>query len=329
MTTKGASAPPLRLSELLPEPAHLWIRYRPRRWPGPVGWWLDLATEALGREASHRNILPGTEAPIVDDVVYLPPVPPSLESERRALSERLTAVGTPVVYQLLDGVGPAPAGASPVSDVTASLVAGDLEPLAEVGGCVAWGLIPGVTDGPDLIRRGLDRLRESDAHQVVGVIPSLRRSERRALLETGVDRRDEAAAGDRFRALFHGPPPSLRAFARAVHGAGLSPFFPRPLPGGGTGVANNRRLAGALTRAAELWLELGQVESRAQAMFRAARKIDRETHDFSQLAREGNLGVVGWLDLESRRVVEELTVHGTSTLLDSLKKEYLSTATAV
>lgn len=148
------------------------------------------------------------------------------------------------------------------------------------------------------------------------MVPSLRRSERRALTEDG----DEAL----FRALFHGPAPSLDRFARAVHAAGLSPFFPRPLPSGAGRLASNRKLSSGLTLAGELWLRLGRPESHAQVLFRAARKIDRDTHDLARLATEGNLGVVKWLDPDSREVVRQLSTRGRSDLLEALRAEYLS-----
>jgi len=75
----------------------------------------------------------------------------------------------------------------------------------------------------------------------------------------------------------------------------------------------------------ELWLRLGRLESRGQAFYRAARWVDREGHDLMVLAREGNLGVVSWLDRESRDQVEEIAVNDRSTLLEELYREYLET----
>ena len=46
------------------------------------------------------------------------------------------------------------------------------------------------------------------------------------------------------------------------------------------------------------------------------------------LAREGNLGVVSWLDADSRGVIEEIAAQEISTLWAELRCEYLeSTAT--
>ena len=74
---------------------------------------------------------------------------------------------------------------------------------------------------------------------------------------------------------------------------------------------------------ADLWLRLGRTESQGHAFYRAARWIDRETHDLVVLAREGNLAVVTWLEPESRAIVEEIATEDRCSLLHHLQQEYV------
>ena len=87
--------------------------------------------------------------------------------------------------------------------------------------------------------------------------------------------------------------------------------------------AENRRVAGLLALAAELWLRLGRPVERAQALFRAARWLDATAYDIDALRREGNLAVVNALDPLARRVVAEAAGGGEPPLLGELMAEYL------
>jgi hypothetical protein len=107
----------------------------------------------------------------------------------------------------------------------------------------------------------------------------------------------------------------------------MEPWMARPLPTGPAGQVRNRRLAETLALIGELWLRLGRAEARGQAFYRAARWVDRESHDLVVLAREGNLGVVTWLDEDSRAVVEEFATEEESTLLRELRRQYLELPT--
>ena len=88
-------------------------------------------------------------------------------------------------------------------------------------------------------------------------------------------------------------------------------------------VATTRLLAEELALIGELWFRLGRSESRGQGFYRAARWVDREAHDLTALAREGNLGVVSWLDIESRDLIQEIVANGSASLLAELREEYL------
>ncbi len=314
MTSAASPSPAERFEEIRPEPRQLWIRFRPRRWPGAAGAWLDLGRLRLGAPGEAGAALPAPpEAP--DDVVYLPPAAEGLEGSRRRVAGRLAAAGAPVLFQVRPGGAAPPAGAIGLWDPTEALLAGDPAPLAAVpaGGAALWPLVPGVTDGGELVAAGLGRLAAAGAAFVLPVVPDL----------TPEERRDLASGEEAYRALFHGGRPSVRSFARAAHRHGLEPFFERPLPGAPPRLASNRALAGHLARIAELWLALGRPESRGQAFFRAARWIDREAVDLARLAVEGNLGVVAWLEPAARDLIEELAEAGTTGLLAELRREYL------
>ena len=85
----------------------------------------------------------------------------------------------------------------------------------------------------------------------------------------------------------------------------------------------NRRLGEVLGLVAELWLRLGKPVGRGQAFYRAMRHVDRCHHDLGVLFREGNLGVLEWLDHDSRGVVEDTLGGGESRLLADLTAVYL------
>jgi hypothetical protein len=79
----------------------------------------------------------------------------------------------------------------------------------------------------------------------------------------------------------------------------------------------------------ELWLRLGRPVGRGQAFLRAMRWVDRSRRSLAALAREGNLGVLPWLDAESAQLVEEVLLGGSCALLDQLLAEYVGGAAGV
>ncbi len=300
------------------EPAHLWIRFRPSRWPGPEPPWLDLALGGLGNSRAGSSLeIPSARLDALDDLVYLPPVAAERRPERDRLVTRLTERGLPLLVQLRPGEPPVASPAVNVFDPLPSLLAGDLEPLAALpaGSMVVWGLVAGITDDPELCRRGLERLARAGVENVIAVAPRLEPRQKRQLAAD-----DEGV----FARLFHGGPPGERAFARLAAAAGLATRLERPAPPAGTPRSGNHRVAGRLVEIADLWLLLGRPEADAQELFRAARWIEQAEHDLAALAREGNLGVLAWLSSKARRQVEASLADDAPPLLVELEAEYLS-----
>jgi hypothetical protein len=280
----------------------------------------------LGQGAeSARLPLPSLMTwPRFDDVVYLPPVPRRLAAARDTLARQVLAAGAPCLVQLAPGDETSLAdgcGAVFVFDLLAPLLAGDrelLDTLAMVppwAAAAVWPLVPGITDDPDRWERGCQRLAAAGLGCVQAVVPALAPGDRRRLAQ-GLD---ETA----FAALFHRQPPAERGFARVAHRHGLAPFLPRPLPRPPLPGAENRRVAGLLALAAELWLRLGRQVEQAQALLRAARWLDATGYDVGALHREGNLAVVTALDALARREVAESIDAGEPALLAELLREYL------
>lgn len=298
------------------EPAHLWIRFRPARWPGPQEPWLDLAAGGLGssRPGAELGVSPA-RMDALDDLVYLPVVAAERREERDGLAAQLVGRGVPILAQVRPGEAPPAAPVLTVFDPLSSLLAGDLEPLAELpaGSTVVWGLVAGITDDADLCRCGLERLAQAGAARVVPLAPRLEPRQKRRLAGS-----DEQA----FARLFHGDTPSERAFARRAAEAGLATRFDRPEPPVGTPRPGNRRVAARLAQIADLWLVLGRPEADAQELFRAARWSEGADHDLAALAREGNLGVLNWLSAKARRQVEASLSSETPPLLAELEAEY-------
>jgi hypothetical protein len=310
--------PVSRLSTQRPDPTRLWVCHTLRPWPGPAGFWTDLAEAGVGREDAAGDLeLPSVVA--LDDVFYVPPVSADLSAGRSRLLRSLGEAGTPVLLQLLPGEEePSLEQGKIVYDLLPALLAADLSVLAELpsGSCAIWPLIAGLTDLPATVEAGLDRLAAVGVRHVRGLALVLRPGIRRRLAELGGE-----ATFDR---LFHGPPPAERVFAIQAAAVGLKPFVERPLPEGSRTLAHNRRLAGELAMIGELWLRIERSEARGQAFFRAARLVDEADRDLQVLSREGNLDIVSWLDPPSREVIEELVADGRSSLREELQAEFLS-----
>lgn len=307
----------MRLVSQSPDPSHCWIRYALRPWPSGDHLWVDLFRRGLGGgEVPESKLWESIDEPL-SDLLYLPPVAAELTEARRLLAESALDSGSPVLIQYLPGEEPIGGGEVAVFDLLECLLARDLERLSTLPSATVavWPLVSGYTDDPTLWEQGIELLTIAKVRNVLGLAAEWTPSERRRLVE-------EAGEGG-FEALFHGDLPSERHFAQTVARHGLEPFLERPLPGSPKSLASNRWLAGNLSMVGELWLRLERGEAKGQAFYRAARWIDRESHDLAVLAREGNLGVVAWLDSDSSAVVEELVTHGRSSLLEDLRQSYL------
>jgi hypothetical protein len=342
VTAAPASPAPLPLpASQLPEPGFLWIRYTPRSgrgapgWPGPPGPWLDLAGGGLAGWETGAAALPPLDPSPLDDVLYLPPVRPELAARRDELARLHLARGTPVLVQLLPGEAPPPEPAVAVYDLLPVLIAGavpggpegarsatsGLETLPDLpaGAAAVWPLLPGIGEDEELWEAVCTRLAAAGAQVVQAVRPRLAPADRRRLAELG------GAAS--YSAVFHRDAPEPRAFAHRAHRHALAPFLPRPLPRPPILLRENRRLAGLLALAGELWLRLGRPAEAGHGLFRAAREADRASWDLAALERDGNLTVLGWLGEEGRRLVEEALEAGPEgpppRLLEELMGEYL------
>jgi hypothetical protein len=307
----------------LPEAGHFWIRYRPRVWEPPASPWLDLSRAALGnaRRWPHAANFAAFLATPLDDLLYLPPVPAELAEERSSLAVAHLDRGTPVLLQLRCGEPlPLPVGGGLllVVDLLEPLLEGNLELLARVpaAATAVWPLLPGMTDEPALWHEGCGRLAAAGVRTVQALTPQLAPAERRRFAE----QRGEHA----FAALFHRPPPSEQAFAQQAARLGIQPFVRRPLPRPPLRGASNRLAAGALALAGELATRLGRPVERTQALFRAARWIDRTGYDLDALARDGHLQMVEALDEPSRRLVSECLAGGEPGMLSELLAAYVA-----
>lgn len=320
MSSPGGGGDRIGWSAQLPDPEHLWIRHRPRRWPvAPPAEvpWLDLARGVLGAPGEPPSLADSPFAladPPSDDLLYVPPIDPAVRTARDREVERLAAAGASLLVQLVPAPGepPPPAGATAIFDLLAPLAAGDLAPLAALpaGAVAVWPLVAGLTDDPELWRAGCRALAGAGVAVVQPVRPELPAADKRRLAE---GRDDEV-----YTALFHRPAPDERAFAAVAHRAGLAPFVSRPIGRGGT-----REAAGLLALAGELTLRLGRGAGRGQALYRSARLLDRTDCDLRALVREGNLGVLPWLGETGRRVVEEWARDGRSAAVDELLRTYV------
>lgn len=314
----GRVEPP-RLQETLPDPARLWIRWAPRDWPAPAQPWIDPARNLLVDAAppgppaapASRSLAPRA----YDDVIGLPPVPAAEGSWRDAQVEALAEAGAPVVALRLPGEKRGVEALS-VYDLTDSLLRGDPDAACEVPAraWALWPLIPGRTDGEDVVEAGLARLAEAGAAGVQGTVPELTPHQRRTLTEE--------AGEEAFTALFHGRTADERRFHRRVVEHGLAVFPPRPLPDA-PAAAGNRQLAALLFRLGDLERRLGRSVARGEALWAAARYVDRAEHDLARLAREGNLDIVTWLDADVRELLEVFLRQGRSPRLEELEREYL------
>ena len=326
---------PLTLREHVAEPANLWIRHSFSRWPSSSGrLWCDLTTGGLPPAASALPVEASQAAALVRslaDVVYLPPVPVTEERLRSLVVAAAAEVGVPLLLQVsadfdihertfvidgpaADGAAEVPAQAVVVVDLLDCLVRHAVELRSELrkrrqpglpfaprplaGANVVWPLVAGWTDQQALLEPAMSRLAAAGAGRVVMRAMHLGARDRRLLCE-----RLQSTWPEAFEALFHGGDvaPAAAPFHEAATAAGVHSRLPRPLPA--------RPLPPRLRRARELaghLIELGDAaDALGDAYYRAARFLDRGEVDIDAAAREGNLGVLPWLEEPARRAVEQ------------------------
>lgn len=317
--SRAVEAGNAKLAVQLPEPGRFWIRYAPRSWNDPEHDWVNLASGRLGDGDKARTAgFPDLGGAALDDVLYLPPVPPRLAAVRDELARGPLVAGTPVVIQLFpedETAVPTSSGVAVVYDLLDVLLERDLDALGLLpsGAAAVWPLVPGLTDDPDLWDRGCQELAAVGVRCVQALTPALEPADRRRLAERW-------GGPGTFDALFHREPPSERNFARAARRHGLEPFLDRPLPARGAG---NRWIGGVVALAGELWLRLGRPVEQGHAFYRDSRWIDRAPYDLQALAREGNLAVLP-LDPASREIVAECAATGGCERLARLLEEYVA-----
>jgi len=319
---------PLTLREHVAEPANLWIHHRFSRWPlaGEGEFSCDLATGSLRSSGAAADAASVDERDAVEllhfvtDVVYVPPVAAEHGPLRSSIIEAAAVTGAPLLVQVIRGrladitAADLPPNATIVLDVLDSLVC-QAEALREEfrenrqsslpfappplqDATLVWPLISGWTDQPEVLGPATVRFAAAGAHRVVPRSLDLDAHDRRLLAE-----RLERTWPEAFDAVFHGDdsPPDEAAFQKAVKAAGLDHRLPRPLPAPPLPARLRlaRELAGHL-------IEVGDAAvTGGDAYYRAARFLDRDETDIEAAAREGNLGVLPWLEDPARQAVEQ------------------------
>lgn len=326
--------PSLTLREHLGEPANFWIRHSFSHWPAADAdkLWCDLATGVLAVPIAAPSPDARRAAELVrsaTDVVYVPPLPADQNSLRTRIVEAAAAAGVPLLIQIVGdlpvsgstvaealGQGPAapPLSATVVIDLLDCLIRRasvlrqeyresrqpnlPLEPPPLRDTILVWPLVTGWTDQPGVMEPALARCAAAGARRVVPRALELNASDRRSLAE-----RLQSAWPEAFDAVFHGDEssPDFLAFRSVAEAAGLEHRLPRPLPA--PPLPARLRLAREL---ASHLIELGDAaDAGGDAYYRAARFLDRDEIDIDAAGREGNLGVLPWLEDPARQAVEQ------------------------
>ncbi len=325
---------PLTLREHVAEPANFWIRHSFSHWPAPDEDRLscDLATGVLAAPPPAPVPDVSRAADLVcfaTDVVYVPPLPVDQDVLRTRIVEAATAAGTPLLIQIVGdlpvggttlavpswrGFRDLPPNATVVIDLLDSLICRPatlreelrenrqpslpLMPAPLQDATLVWPLVTGWTDQPGVLEPAMARFAAAGARRVLARTLELDARDRRLLAE-----HLQSAWPEAFDAVFHGDEssPDAPAFRRAAEAAGLESRLPRPLPAPPLPprLRLARELAGHL-------IERGDAaDAGGDAYYRAARFLDRDEIDIEAAAREGNLGVLPWLEEPVRQAVEQ------------------------
>ena len=312
----------MELAETLPatlvrvplDPGRFWIRYTPRVWPSPDTRWVHLAAARPG-PADMKAV--GRFVEIVDrpdDVLYLPATREEFREDRDRLVLELVGSEVPILVQVLPGerVSSEVLAVLDLSPLLFELGAQDL-PEAPLPALAVWPLVAGITDRPELVADLGPKLVDAGVRVITVMRLELDAREKRELAEG----RSESV----FEALFHRQPVQERRLAGTLASLGLQVFPPRPTAAGLPAFQLRRRLAGLLAEAAELDLRCAR-HGRGQELYRAARYLDESVIDILALHREGNLHVLGWLDAESRSIIES-AISGVGDALEERRSAYL------
>lgn len=312
----------VRFEEQFPEPLRCWIVHAPRRWPGPGGWWLDLARQelvenGLGPGQPAAATLRPADLKGIADVTYLPPVGAVSNWWRQELRGRLVEAGIDPIVQFLPGEEIEAGGGVPVLDLTPALLPLKLAVFDAVpaGTHCCWPLIPGLTSAEQVCRRGLEGLAAAGVSGVQPVVPDLSSATRRRLGDL-TNRRG-------YQELFHGVPPDVGWFSRWANEAGLASFVERPTCGRSGRALKNRNIATRLHLIGELIQRTGGSVDESLSFYRAGRWADREALDIEDLVRSGNLGLVPEIAEESTREIELFVNCRESPRFSKLELEYL------
>ena len=322
------------LREHVAEPANLWIRHSFSRLPAPETdrFWCDLATGVLAAPTAAPAPDASDAAELVrsaTDVVYVPPLPADQEVLRTRIVEAAAAAGVPLLIQIVGDLPVSgstvaersrrrltdpPPNATVVIDLLDSLVRQSallrqelrenrqpnlpLAPAPLQDATLVWPLVTGWTDQPGVLEPAMARFAAAGARRVLARTLELDARDRRLLAE-----HLQSAWPEAFDAVFHGDesPPDTEAFRSAAEAAGLESRLPRPLPAPPLPprLRLARELAGHL-------IERGDAaDAGGDAYYRAARFLDRDEIDIEAAAREGNLGVLPWLEEPVKQAVEQ------------------------
>ncbi len=302
-----------------PEVGRWFVRRAFRKWPGRRRRWLDLVSGTIRQDSPGVDLPTAKGLRPLPDLLYLPPVEPGVEEARGEMIRNLAESGAAVLVQCSPQgpFPPATPGVSVVVDVLEDLLSESLDGLGPLpSGCaVAWPLLGGISDGPELLDRVFAHFAEEGVSCVQAVTPSFSARDRQQLVA-------ERGGGDEFfDSLFHRRPASERDLAAVAVRHGLGSFFLRPSRAASRH-ERNLELAETLALAGEVWLRLGRSEVGGQALFRASRWAAETPVEVRAVALEGNLGVVDWVAGEVTELIVEWASTGGSKQLEEWLGEY-------